>query len=82
MKAYEQTKGANKDLFQRGMIEMCVYDESEDKLNEVDAILSKRFNSTGCIDEVGNGYEVAFVIDREEKAMFMEAYKQAKKEVK
>jgi hypothetical protein len=79
MKAYEQTKGARKDLFQRGMIEMCVYAESEAELGTVDAALRKSFNSTDCMDEVGNGFEVAFIIDRDEKADFMAAYKEAKK---
>ncbi|MBV8060512.1 MAG: hypothetical protein JO253_03175 [Alphaproteobacteria bacterium] len=80
MKTYEQAKG-NKTSLQRGMIEMCIYDESEAKLSAIDAILRKQFDSTDCMDETGNGYEISFVIARLFKEDFMVAYKEAKKAI-
>ena len=81
MRAKELKKGDQ--TYNRGRIMMTV-DGLEAEVRSVEAVLNKEFSSTQYEEEGDNEGEISisYMIDRDEKAYFMDVYKKAKATIK
>lgn len=82
MKAYEQKKDVKSYGNDRVGIICIIIEGDKQAVMKVCAVLDKEYKNDMCPDDNGEyGYSEGYYIDRNEKAEFMAAYKQAKKGV-
>lgn len=84
MKAFEVAKNEARSVFTHGRIMMAVEGEESKVAAIVNLLKQEGFVSTDCAEEGDKEGEIAhfFMVDRQDKAYFMQQFRLIKKEVK